>query len=110
LALRNESREQPAISFQGYCGIRIELCSYVNQSEAGEDLPRWREAERSIAGRPVTLWHGFGHHHIVSAGDLPGSVAVRCCFVGQVRDLLDIRVGGAAFEWIEDSDMAASYS
>jgi len=62
---------------------------YVNQSEAGEGLPRWTEADRSVADRPVTLWHVFGHHHIVRPEDFPVQSAVSCGFMLQPHGFFD---------------------
>lgn len=62
---------------------------YVNQSEAGEGLPRWTEADRSVADRPLTLWHVFGHHHIVRPEDFPVQSAVSCGFMLQPDGFFD---------------------
>jgi primary-amine oxidase len=62
---------------------------YVNQSEADEGLPRWTEADRSVADRPVTLWHVFGHHHIVRPEDFPVQSAVTCGFMLQPHGFFD---------------------
>ena len=44
---------------------------YVNQSQAGEGLPNWVQADRSVANRPLTVWHVFGLHHQPRTEDFP---------------------------------------
>ena len=46
---------------------------YVNQSEPGQGLPAWTEQDRPVADRPITVWHSFGHHHIVRPEGLSGA-------------------------------------
>jgi primary-amine oxidase len=62
---------------------------YVNQSLPGEGLPRWTEADRTVADRPITLWHVFGHHHIVRPEDYPVQPAVTCGFLLQPHGFFD---------------------
>lgn len=54
---------------------------YVNQSTAGEGLPRYAAQDRPIADRPITVWHTFGHHHIVRPEDYPVQPVVHCGFL-----------------------------
>src|SRR5262249_15251855 len=63
--------------------------AYVNQSLAGEGLPRWTEADRSVADRPITVWHTFGHHHIVRPEDFPVQPSVACGFMLQPAGFFD---------------------
>lgn len=62
---------------------------YVNQSLPGEGLPRWTEVDRTVADRPITLWHVFGHHHIVRTEDYPVQPAVSCGFLLQPHGFFD---------------------
>ncbi len=62
---------------------------YVNQSSAGEGLPAWTEADRPVANRPITVWHSFGHHHIVRPEDFPVQPAVGCGFMLQPVGFFD---------------------
>ena len=56
---------------------------YVNQSAPGEGLPAWTEQDRSVADRPITVWHSFGHNHIVRPEDFPVQPVVHCGFMLQ---------------------------
>jgi primary-amine oxidase len=56
---------------------------YVNQSRSGEGLPAWTEQDRPVADRPITVWHSFGHHHIVRPEDFPVQPVVHCGFLLQ---------------------------
>ena len=53
---------------------------YVNQSAAGEGLPKWTKADRRIVDRPLTVWHVFGLHHLPRLEDFPVQPAVSCGF------------------------------
>lgn len=53
---------------------------YVNQSAPGEGLPRYVAGDRSVADRPITVWHTFGHHHVVRPEDYPVQPVVHCGF------------------------------
>lgn len=44
---------------------------YPTLSPAGEGLPKWTLANRSIAGRDIVLWYTVGLHHMVRAEDWP---------------------------------------
>lgn len=44
---------------------------YPNQSGGGDGLPRWTEADRSIADTDVVLWYTFGVTHFVRPEDWP---------------------------------------
>jgi primary-amine oxidase len=56
---------------------------YVNQSKPGEGLPKWTEQDRSVADQPITVWHSFGHNHIVRPEDFPVQPVVHCGFILQ---------------------------
>jgi primary-amine oxidase len=56
---------------------------YVNQSGPGEGLPKWTEQDRPVADRPITVWHSFGHNHIVRPEDFPVQPVVHCGFALQ---------------------------
>jgi primary-amine oxidase len=62
---------------------------YVNQSEPGEGLPRWTEQDRPVADRPITVWHSFGHNHIVRPEDFPVQPVVHCGFMLQPFGFFD---------------------
>lgn len=62
---------------------------YVNQSQPGEGLPRWTEADRQVSDRPITVWHTFGHHHIVRPEDFPVQPSVSCGFMLQPAGFFD---------------------
>ena len=51
---------------------------YVNQSQPGEGLPRWTEADRPVVDRPITLWHTFGLHHVPRPEDFPVQPVANC--------------------------------
>jgi primary-amine oxidase len=44
---------------------------YPNQSQGGDGLIRWTEADRPIENTDVVLWYTFGHTHIPRAEDYP---------------------------------------
>lgn len=44
---------------------------YPTLSGAGEGLPAWTNANRSVADTDVVLWYTFGMHHMVRAEDWP---------------------------------------
>jgi primary-amine oxidase len=44
---------------------------YPNQHAGGDGLPRWTEADRSIAETDVVLWYTFGVTHFVRPEDWP---------------------------------------
>ena len=44
---------------------------HPNQSEPGEGLPAWIEADRPIDGEDLVLWYTMGFHHVPSAEDWP---------------------------------------
>jgi len=56
---------------------------YVNQSTQGQGLPAWTDQDRPVADRPITVWHSFGHHHIVRPEDWPVQPVVHCGFLLQ---------------------------
>jgi primary-amine oxidase len=45
--------------------------NYPNQSQGGDGLPRWTEADRPIANTDVVLWYTFGHTHLPRPEDYP---------------------------------------
>jgi primary-amine oxidase len=45
--------------------------NYPNQSQGGDGLPRWTDADRPIANTDVVLWYTFGHTHISRPEDYP---------------------------------------
>ena len=53
---------------------------YVNQSADGQGLPAYVAGNRSVADTRITLWHSFGHHHIVRPEDHPVQPVVTCGF------------------------------
>ena len=61
-------------------GERWPAGDYVNQSAAGEGLPAWTKADRSVVDRPLTVWHVFGLNHLPRAEDFPVQPAVSCGF------------------------------
>ena len=44
---------------------------YPTQSEGGEGITRWIEADASLEGTDVVLWYVFGIHHITRVEDWP---------------------------------------
>ena len=62
---------------------------YVNQSGPGEGLPAWTEQDRPVADRPITVWHSFGHNHIVRPEDYPVQPVVHCGFLLQPFGFFD---------------------
>lgn len=62
---------------------------YVNQSRDGEGLPRWTEADRSVANTQITVWHTFGHHHLPRTEDFPVQPAMSCGFILQPFGFFD---------------------
>ena len=62
---------------------------YVNQSEAGLGLPAWTQQDRPVADRPITVWHSFGHNHVVRPEDYPVQPVAHCGFVLQPFGFFD---------------------
>lgn len=54
---------------------------YVNQSAAGEGLPKWTAADRPVVDRPITVWHVFGLNHLPRPEDFPVQPSVSCGFM-----------------------------
>jgi len=52
-------------------GERHAAGDYPNQSQGGDGLPRWTEADRSIAETDIVLWYTFGHTHLARPEDFP---------------------------------------
>jgi primary-amine oxidase len=44
---------------------------YPNQSQGGDGLSKWTEADRPIENADVVLWYTFGHTHIPRPEDYP---------------------------------------
>jgi primary-amine oxidase len=44
---------------------------FVNQHPGGAGLPEWAQADRSVDGADVVLWHTFGMTHFVRPEDWP---------------------------------------
>ena len=55
----------------------------------GQGLPAWTEQDRSVADRPITVWHTFGHNHIVRPEDYPVQPAMHCGFTLQPFGFFD---------------------
>jgi primary-amine oxidase len=45
--------------------------NYPNQSEGGDGLPLWTEADRALEKTDLVLWYTFGHTHLARAEDYP---------------------------------------
>ncbi len=45
--------------------------NYPNQSQGGDGLPLWTEADRPIAETDVVFWYTFGHTHVPRQEDYP---------------------------------------
>lgn len=45
--------------------------NYPNQSQGGDGLPRWTEADRALENTDLVLWYTFGHTHLARAEDYP---------------------------------------
>jgi primary-amine oxidase len=45
--------------------------NYPNQSQGGDGLGRWTDADRKIANTDVVLWYTFGHTHLPRPEDYP---------------------------------------
>ncbi len=45
--------------------------NFPNQSQGGDGLPRWTQANRSISGTDLVLWYTFGHTHLPRPEDYP---------------------------------------
>ncbi len=52
-------------------GERYAAGVYPTLSEPGMGLPKWTEANRSIADTDIVLWYTIGLHHVVRAEDWP---------------------------------------
>lgn len=62
---------------------------YVNQSAPRQGLPDWIAQDRPVADRPITVWHSFGHNHVVRPEDYPVQPAVHCGFILQPCGFFD---------------------
>jgi len=45
--------------------------NYPNQSQGGDGLPKWTEADRPISNTDIVLWYTFGHTHLPRPEDYP---------------------------------------
>ena len=50
---------------------RYSAGDYPNQHPGEEGLPKWTQADRSIANTDLVVWYTFGHHHIPRPEDWP---------------------------------------
>ncbi len=62
---------------------------YVNQSAPGQGLPAWTAQDRPVTDRPITVWHTFGHHHVVRPEDYPVQPSMHCGFMLQPFGFFD---------------------
>lgn len=44
---------------------------FPNQSEGGDGLSKWVQANRSVENTDVVFWYSFGHTHIPRPEDYP---------------------------------------
>jgi primary-amine oxidase len=59
---------------------RFPAGEFVNQSDGGEGLETWMEADRSIENTDIVLWHSFGLHHLPRTEDHPVQPCISCGF------------------------------
>jgi len=52
-------------------GEKYAAGDYPNQSQGGDGLVKWTEADRAIADTDVVLWYTFGHTHLPRPEDYP---------------------------------------
>jgi len=52
-------------------GERHAAGDFPNQSQGGDGLPRWTEADRPIENTDIVLWYTFGHTHLARPEDYP---------------------------------------
>jgi primary-amine oxidase len=50
---------------------RFAAGDYPNQHPAGDGLPNWTAADRSIENRPLVVWYVFAHTHVPRPEDWP---------------------------------------
>jgi primary-amine oxidase len=53
---------------------------HPNQHPGGDGLPRWTEADRSLLGTPIVVWHTFGVTHVPRPEDWPVMPVEKCGF------------------------------
>ncbi|MCU1357160.1 MAG: primary-amine oxidase [Acidimicrobiales bacterium] len=53
---------------------------HPNQHPGGDGLPRWTEADRSLADTSVVVWHAFGVTHVPRPEDWPVMPVEHCGF------------------------------
>ena len=53
---------------------------FPNQHPGGDGLPRWTEADRSLVGTEVVVWHTFGVTHVPRPEDWPVMPVEYCGF------------------------------
>ncbi|MGH3358794.1 MAG: primary-amine oxidase [Nocardioidaceae bacterium] len=53
---------------------------YPNQSEPGDGISRWTQADRPLAEEDVVLWYVFGAHHVPRLEDWPVMPVATCGF------------------------------
>ena len=44
---------------------------YINQSEGGEGLAKWTQADRSVENTDIVLWYTMNYHHLPRPEDFP---------------------------------------
>jgi len=59
---------------------RFPAGEFVNQSEGGQGLPSWTQANRSVENTDIVVWHSFGVHHLPRPEDHPVQPCVVCGF------------------------------
>jgi len=52
-------------------GERHAAGNYPNQSQGGDGLPLWTEADRPLENTDLVLWYTFGHTHLARPEDYP---------------------------------------
>jgi primary-amine oxidase len=59
---------------------RFPAGEFVNQSDGGDGLETWMQADRSIDNTDIVLWHSFGLHHLPRPEDHPVQPCISCGF------------------------------
>jgi len=59
---------------------RFPAGEFVNQSDGGDGLETWMQADRSIENTDIVLWHSFGLHHLPRPEDHPVQPCISCGF------------------------------
>jgi primary-amine oxidase len=53
---------------------------YPYQHPGGDGLPRWVQADRSVADTDIVLWYTMNHHHVPRPEDWPVMPVARLGF------------------------------